>query len=99
GAVVAGLKGIQKGPWADFLSAKGQAVEADGLGWLNLPEPENPALPSLVLIGDSTVRNGANDGAGGEWGWGEPIASAFDTSKINVVNRAIGARSSRTFLT
>ena len=98
-AVVAGLKGIRKGPWSDFLSAKGQAVTADSIGWLNLPEPENPALPSLVLIGDSTVRNGGGDGADGQWGWGDPIADLFDRSKINVVNRAIGGLSSRTFLT
>ncbi|MEO7598876.1 MAG: rhamnogalacturonan acetylesterase [Opitutus sp.] len=98
-AVIAGLKGIRKGPWSDLLSTKGQSVEADRLGWLNLPEPENPALPSLVLIGDSTVRNGGGDGAGGEWGWGDPIVELFDRTKINVVNRAVGGLSSRTFLT
>ena len=27
-----------------------------------LPEPANPALPSIILIGDSTVRNGHDDG-------------------------------------
>ncbi|MEO6005921.1 MAG: rhamnogalacturonan acetylesterase [Opitutus sp.] len=98
-AVVAGLTGIRKGPWKDFLSPKAKAVRPDQIGWLNLPEPENPALPSLVLIGDSTVRNGAGDGAGGEWGWGDMIGNQFDRSKINVVNRAIGGLSSRTFLT
>jgi lysophospholipase L1-like esterase len=64
-----------------------------------LPEPANPALPTLFLIGDSTVRNGQGDGAGGQWGWGEPIAAYFDTTKINVVNRAVGGLSSRTYLT
>ena len=39
------------------------------------------------------------DGAQGQWGWGEPLVSFFDTSKINVVNRAIGGRSSRTYIT
>ncbi len=66
---------------------------------LNLPIPVNPKLPTLFLIGDSTVRNGHGDGAGGQWGWGDEIAPYFDTSKINVVNRAIGGRSSRTYLT
>ena len=98
-AVVAGLKGLRKGPWSEFLSAKGMAVESDSIGWLNLPEPKDPALPSVVLIGDSTVRNGGGDGANGEWGWGHPIADWFAPSKINVVNLAIGGLSSRTFLT
>jgi lysophospholipase L1-like esterase len=68
-----------------------------------LPEPANPRLPSLFLIGDSTVRNGRDDGqnkgAEGQWGWGNPIAAHFDASRINVVNRAIGGLSSRTYLT
>lgn len=65
----------------------------------NLPTVANPKLPSLFLVGDSTVRNGRGDGAGGQWGWGEPLTAFFDTSKINVVNRAIGGRSSRTYIT
>jgi len=56
-------------------------------------------LPTLFLIGDSTVRNGAGDGANNQWGWGEPIAAYFDPSKMTVLNRARGGRSSRTFLT
>jgi lysophospholipase L1-like esterase len=66
---------------------------------LNLPEPKNPALPTLFLVGDSTVRNGHGDGANGQWGWGEPLVDYFDPAKINVVNRAIGGRSSRTYIT
>jgi lysophospholipase L1-like esterase len=53
----------------------------------------------LFLVGDSTVRNGRGDGANGQWGWGEPLVDFFDTSKINVVNRALGGRSSRTYIT
>jgi lysophospholipase L1-like esterase len=68
-----------------------------------LPEPANAKLPSLFLIGDSTVRNGRDDGqnkgAEGQWGWGNPIAAQFDTGRINVVNRAIGGLSSRTYFT
>jgi lysophospholipase L1-like esterase len=66
---------------------------------LNLPKPANPSLPTLFLVGDSTVRNGHGDGASGQWGWGEPLVDFFDPSKINVVNRAIGGRSSRTYIT
>jgi lysophospholipase L1-like esterase len=64
-----------------------------------LPTAKNPALPTLYLVGDSTVRNGKADGAGGQWGWGEPLVDYFDAAKINVVNRAIGGRSSRTYIT
>ena len=65
---------------------------------LGLKPPADPSLPSLVLIGDSTVRNGHGDGAGGQWGWGEPLVEYFDATKINVVNRAIGGLSSRTYM-
>jgi lysophospholipase L1-like esterase len=66
---------------------------------LNLPVPANPTLPTLFLVGDSTVRNGRGDGANNQMGWGEPLVAFFDVKKINVVNRAIGGRSSRTYLT
>jgi lysophospholipase L1-like esterase len=64
-----------------------------------LPTAKNPNLPSIYLVGDSTVRNGRGDGADGQWGWGESLVDFFDSSKINVVNRAIGGRSSRTYIT
>lgn len=54
----------------------------------------NPALPSLFLVGDSTLKSDPPPIRG----WAQEIAPYFDTSKINVVNRAIGGRSSRTFL-
>ncbi|MCE4552964.1 rhamnogalacturonan acetylesterase [Pelomonas cellulosilytica] len=70
---------------------------------VTLPEPARPELPSLILIGDSTVRNGRDDGQGkgaeGQWGWGNPITAYLDTTKINVVNRAVGGLSSRTYRT
>src|SRR6266511_1786610 len=46
--------------------------------------------PTLFLIGDSTVRNGAGDGANKQWGWGEPIVAYFDPAKIAVLKRARG---------
>ena len=57
----------------------------------------NPAtnLPTLYLIGDSTVRNNTR----GLQGWGDPLKAYFDSEKIKVENRALGGRSSRTFLT
>jgi len=101
GMVVAGLKGIGS-PLAAFLSEKGKVVEPYPVllttDRLNLPVPNDPKLPTLFLIGDSTVRNGRGDGANGQWGWGEPLMDRFDAAKVNVVNRAVGGLSSRTFL-
>lgn len=58
----------------------------------------NPALPTLFLIGDSTVKNSWDEGAGGLWGWGHPLAGFFDLSKINVENQALGGTSSRSYI-
>jgi lysophospholipase L1-like esterase len=97
--IVAGLKGMRS-PLAQLLSDKGAAVvAAPNLARLHLPEPANPKLPAIFLVGDSTVRNGGGDGGGGQWGWGEPLFDLFDADKVNVVNRAVGGLSSRTFYT
>jgi lysophospholipase L1-like esterase len=57
----------------------------------------NPGLPTLWIVGASAVRNGHDTGNDGQWGWGNPIASFFDRSKINVVNFALGGTSTRTY--
>jgi lysophospholipase L1-like esterase len=60
--------------------------------------PMVAGLPTLWIIGDSTVRNGSwDDGRNGQWGWGNPIRSYFDETKINIQNRAVGGTSSRSF--
>jgi lysophospholipase L1-like esterase len=98
--VVAGLRRLNLPGLNADLSDKGRAVpEPPPHVRRKPPVPANPALPTLFLIGDSTVRNGEANGAGGQWGWGEPIAAYFDRDKINVVNRAVGGLSSRTYLT
>ncbi len=51
-------------------------------------------LPTLWLIGDSTVKNARPDYVG----WGDPVADYFDKTKINIENRALGGRSSRTYI-
>lgn len=56
--------------------------------------PADTSLPTLWLIGDSTVKVSTVN----QWGWGEKLGDYIDTSKYNVVNRAIGGRSSRTFI-
>ncbi len=61
--------------------------------------PINPKLPTLWIVGDSTVRNGHDTGYNGQWGWGNPITNYFDPAKLNVQNRAVGGTSSRTFQT
>jgi lysophospholipase L1-like esterase len=55
--------------------------------------------PVLYIIGDSTVKNGSGNGSDELWGWGSLIGSYFDTSRLSIENRAIGGRSSRTFIT
>jgi lysophospholipase L1-like esterase len=55
----------------------------------------NTNLPTLYLVGDSTVRGTGS----GIVGWGECLAPFFDTNKINVINRAIAGRSARTYFT
>src|SRR5690606_27530605 len=49
-----------------------------------------PALPTLFLAGDSTADRGPD-----AWhrGWGAVLGDYFDTTRINVVNRARGGRS------
>ncbi len=55
----------------------------------------NPKLPTIFVVGDSTANNNANGGRG----WGDPFIDLFDTTRINVLNRARAGRSSRTFIT
>ncbi|MEK7723486.1 MAG: GDSL-type esterase/lipase family protein, partial [Acidobacteriota bacterium] len=100
--VVAGLKTIRNCTSCSFFSDKGKTIESAKIEKLKprrpLPEVANPKLPSLFLVGDSTVRNGRGDGGGGQWGWGDPLFDYFDASKINVVNRAVGGLSSRSYI-
>ncbi|HTB63657.1 MAG TPA: GDSL-type esterase/lipase family protein [Opitutales bacterium] len=73
---------------------------APGNGRYFPPVPADPTLPTLWVIGDSTVRNGTlGDGVGNhdQWGWGAPIVNYFDMKKINIVNRAFGGTTSHSF--
>ncbi len=60
---------------------------------ITLSAPLNPALPTVFIVGDSTARNQA------DLGWGDHFSHYFDTTRINVANRARAGRSSRTFIT
>lgn len=112
--VVSGLRALEGCPLGGMLSPLGQTVtpyrenivvrqteEILTRPWMPeaLSKPD-PNLPTLFLIGDSTVRTGSKgNGENGQWGWGAPIADFFDTTRINVQNRAWGGTSSRTFIT
>ena len=54
-------------------------------------------LPTLFIIGDSTVKNGSGKGDGGLWGWGAPIAEQFDNTadELGLQERHIARREVR----
>lgn len=54
--------------------------------------PLNPKLPTVFIVGDSTARNKA------DLGWGDYFAPLFDTTRVNIANRAMAGRSSRTYI-
>jgi rhamnogalacturonan acetylesterase len=54
-------------------------------------KPLNPSLPTIFIVGDSTARNKA------DLGWGDHFAHYFDTTRVNVANRAIAGRSARSY--
>lgn len=75
-----------------FAAAQGQNIDQASA----TPQAAiNPKLPTIFVVGDSTANNHANGGLG----WGDPFITYFDPSKVNVLNRARGGRSSRTFVT
>lgn len=71
-----------------------QRVVEDAARFKLAPKAD-PDLPTLFLVGDSTMKVGTP----GQRGWGEEMTRFFDLKKINVLNQAIGGRSSRTFQT
>lgn len=50
--------------------------------------------PTFFIIGDSTVRNPNRP----QCGWGELINLYFDSTKIDILNKAMAGRSTRTFI-
>jgi len=56
-------------------------------------EPVDDKLPTIYLIGDSTVNNSTR----GQQGWGKTFAELFDPVRIHVEIRARGGRSSRSY--
>jgi len=63
------------------------------------PPPPAPQIESqlqLFIAGDSTAA--PTDSLASQ-GWGLPFSDFFDSNKITIHNRALGGRSSRTFIT
>jgi len=71
------------------------ALSVASIGATKAHAQTDTTKPTLWLIGDSTVNNGTK----GQQGWGTALPQFFDTSKINIVNKARGGRSSRTYFT
>src|SRR5262245_44122692 len=53
----------------------------------------NPNLPTLFIAGDSTAARGNP----GTRGWAALLVDYFDTTKVNLVNRAIGGQRFNTY--
>lgn len=53
---------------------------------------------TVYTIGDSTVKNGDGTGSNGQWGWGAFLGDYLNADSCVVVNRALGGRSSRTYI-
>jgi lysophospholipase L1-like esterase len=58
------------------------------------PKITLPAKKNIFLIGDSTMANNKNEMA---VGWGVPFPTYCDTTRVNVINKARGGRSTRTY--
>lgn len=58
------------------------------------PQIELPRKINIFLIGDSTMASSDNPNT---IGWGVPFPQFCDTTQVNVINKARGGRSSRTF--
>ena len=97
--IVAALKGLRPGLDKSYFSAQGQAVAAYDWSFVRLPVKAVKDRKSVFMVGDSTVRNGWGDGRDGQWGWGDFIADWLGNPPLNIVNRAVGGLSSRTFVT
>jgi rhamnogalacturonan acetylesterase len=67
-----------------------------------LPEPFNPTLHSIFIVGDSTAAyhiDRMNEGYAEAQGWGVFFYAFFDPDKVNIINLSRGGRSTRTYLT
>lgn len=64
----------------------------------NAGKTRKKGRPVVFTVGDSTMKNGKDDGSNKQWGWGHFFGDYFDSTKVSVENHALGGRSSRTFI-
>ena len=81
------------------LGLKSGADPAKALRGIAPGSSRKKGRPVVFTIGDSTVKNGKDDGSNNQYGWGSFLWQWFDTTKVSVENHALGGRSSRTFIT
>ena len=62
-------------------------------------DPATEPPRTIFLVGDSTVKNGSDNGKDQLWGWGKFLGERIDPARYRVENRALGGRSSRTYRT
>lgn len=58
------------------------------------PKVVFPKKKNIFLIGDSTMANSSNENA---IGWGVAFPKFCDTMRVNIINKAVGGRSTRSF--
>lgn len=62
---------------------------------LNSPRISLPKKKNIFLIGDSTMADNGNENA---VGWGVPFPQFCDNMLVNIINKARGGKSTRTFI-
>jgi lysophospholipase L1-like esterase len=83
----------------DLLGIKSGADPSKALRGKAPGSSRKKGRPVVFTVGDSTMKNGKDDGSNKQWGWGHFFPECFDTTKVSVENHALGGRSSRTFIT
>ncbi|MFT3753285.1 MAG: rhamnogalacturonan acetylesterase [Paludibacter sp.] len=82
----------------DLLGIKSGADPTKALRGKSPGNSRKKGRPVVFTIGDSTMKNGQDNGSNKQWGWGHFFGNYFDTTKVSVENHALGGRSSRTFI-
>jgi lysophospholipase L1-like esterase len=83
----------------DLLGIKSGADPSKALRGKAPGSTRKKGRPVVFTVGDSTMKNGKDDGSNKQWGWGHFFPECFDTTQVSVENHALGGRSSRTFIT
>jgi lysophospholipase L1-like esterase len=82
----------------DLLGIKSGADPTKALRGKSPGSSRKKGRPVVFLIGDSTMKNGQDNGSNKQWGWGHFFWESCDTTKVSVENHALGGRSSRTYI-